>query len=156
MIYYRFTFLVTPQIHKFILVSLVKLNLPFTRGFWLICSWNAAMWRSKHILYLWVEIESGQSVEWVWLCVTDLWCIARVIVFTTPFHHVSPYNTWGSQNYISLAILCKIFTFSFLPMRLVVLMCARTKRHWRSWKEAAVMEACLRGRMSMYSNVFIL
>lgn len=60
--------------------------------------------------------ECGQSEERVWLCVTDLWCTVWVMISTTPFHHLSPNNTWNSQNYISLAILCKIFTFSFLTL----------------------------------------
>lgn len=46
------------------------------------------------------------------LCTTGLRCRTRVMVFTTSFHHLSPNNTWNSLNYISLAILCKIFTFS--------------------------------------------
>lgn len=114
--------------------------------------------------------ECGQSEETVWLCVTDLWCIAWVMMFTAPFHHLSPNNTWNSRNYISLAILCKIFTFSFLtltppslhPMRLVVLVCARAQKGiwvpslgW-SWKEAGVREASLSGRMRVHLNVSIL
>lgn len=47
-------------------------------------------------------------------CVTDLWRRTWVMMFTTPFHHLSPKNTWNPWNYISLAILCKIFTSTFL------------------------------------------
>lgn len=50
----------------------------------------------------------------VWLCVTDLRRWTWVMMFTTLFHHLSPHNTWNPWNYISLAISCKIFTFSSL------------------------------------------
>lgn len=132
------------------------------------CSYVKLQTYIGHVSWNW---ECGRSEERVWSRVTDLWCIAWVMMFTTPFHHPSPNNTWNSRNYISLAILCKIFTFSLRtltppslrPVRLVALVRVRTKRHLSTRfglegaeKEAGVQEACLRGRVRVYLNVSIL
>lgn len=107
-----------------------------TRGVWLMkCSYVKLQTYIAHVSWDW---ECGRSEERVWSRVTDLWCIAWVMMFTTPFHHPSPNNTWNSQNYISLAILCKIFTFSLRTLTPPFLApcafscacaCAHKKRH---------------------------
>lgn len=139
-----------------------------TRGVWFMkCSYVKLQKYITHVSWDW---ECGRSEERVWSRVTDLWCIAWVMMFTTPFHHPSPNNTWNSQNYISLAILCKIFTFSlrtltppFLAPCAFSCACAQ-KKAFRApglvlegaEKEAGVQEACLRGRVRVSANVAIL
>ena len=75
------------------------------------------------------------------LCVTDLRRWTWVMMFTTLFHHLSPNNTWNPWNYFSLAISCKIFTFSSLIFpprflaarsRAVARVCACARTHTRT------------------------
>lgn len=86
-------------------------------------------------------------------------------MFTTLFHHLSPNNTWNLRNYISRAILYKIFTFSFLtltppslcPIHLVVLVSAHTKRHLSAQFGLELKGSCIHGGLlGVYLNVSIL
>lgn len=43
---------------------------------------------------------------------TDLQRCIWVMMYTFSFHQMSLHGTWNPQNYISLAISCKIFTYS--------------------------------------------
>lgn len=83
-------------------------------GGWVLHSSTAVMQCHKHVSHMWIEMRCVR--ERVRLCATDLRRRTWVMMFTTLFHHLSPNNTWNPWNYISLAILCKIFTFSSLVL----------------------------------------
>lgn len=94
------------QYHRWLSCLQLKCNYVMSETCIAHVSWN------KGVCMCMQECHKKGECTMCRLCTTDLRCRTRVMVFTTLFHRLSPNNTWNSWNYISLAILCKIFTFS--------------------------------------------